>query len=68
MKEMKAPTDKDKLIKYIMDRLDYSEQAIEEAENCITNERAKRLQLKEEMKTLNKEIGMHLHSLQLVLT
>lgn len=55
---MKVPTDKDKLIKYLMDRLDYSEQAIEEAENCITNERAKRIQLKEEMKTLNHEIGM----------
>lgn len=55
---MKVPTDKDKLIKYLMDRLDYSEQAIEEAENCITNERAKRIQLKDEMKTLNHEIGM----------
>lgn len=55
---MKVPTDKDDLIKYLMDRLDYSEQAIEEAENCITNERAKRIQLKDEMKKLNEEIGM----------
>jgi hypothetical protein len=58
MKDMKVPTDKDDLIKYLMDRLDYSEQAIEEAENCITNERAKRIQLKDEMKKLNEEIGM----------
>lgn len=56
MKEMKAPTDKDDLIKYLMDRLDYSEQAIVEAENCITNERAKRLQLKEELQERNDEL------------
>lgn len=55
---MKVPTDKDDLIKYLMDRLDYSEQAIEEAENCITNERAKRIQLKDEMKKLSEEMGM----------
>jgi hypothetical protein len=58
MKDMKVPTDKDDLIKYLMDRLDYSEQAIEEAENCITNERAKRIQLKDEMKKLSAEMGM----------
>lgn len=56
MKEMKVPTDKDDLIKYLMDRLDYSEQAIVEAENCITNERAKRLQLKEELQERNDEL------------
>ena len=56
MKEMKVPTDKDDLIKYLMDRLDFSEQAIEEAENCITNEKAKRLQLKEELQQRNNEL------------
>lgn len=53
---MKVPTDKDDLIKYLMDRLDYSEQAIVEAENCITNERAKRLQLKDELQERNDEL------------
>jgi len=43
---MKVPVDKDEMIKYLMDRLDFSEQAIEEAENCIKNERAKRIQFK----------------------
>ena len=49
MKEMKAPDNKDDLIKYLMDRLDCSEQVLQEADNCITNERAKRIQLKEEL-------------------
>ena len=53
---MKVPVDKDDLIKYLMDRLDYSEQAIEEAENCIKNEKAKRLQLKEELLQKNNEL------------
>jgi dsDNA-specific endonuclease/ATPase MutS2 len=56
LKEMKMPTDKDHLIKYLMDRLDCSEQAIQEAENCITNERAKRLQLKEELQQKNDDL------------
>lgn len=49
LKEMKPPTDKDDMIKYLMDRLDYSEQALQEAENCITNERAKRIKLRDEL-------------------
>lgn len=58
MKEMKPPTDKNDLIKYLMDRLDVSEQAIVEAENCITNERAKRLQLKEELQQKNNDLRL----------
>lgn len=53
MKGMKVPTNKDDLIKYLMDRLDLSEQAIQEAESCITNERAKRIQLKDELQEKN---------------
>lgn len=53
---MKAPTDKNDLIKYLMDRLDVSEQAIQEADNCITNERAKRIQLKEELQVKNDDL------------
>lgn len=53
---MKIPTNKDDLIKYLTDRLDWSEQAIQEAENCITNERAKRLQLKEELQQKNDDL------------
>lgn len=53
MKNIKVPTQKDDLIKYLMDRLDLSEQAINEAESCITNERAKRIQLKDELQEKN---------------
>jgi uncharacterized phage infection (PIP) family protein YhgE len=56
MKEMKPPTDKDDLIKYLMERLDNSEQAIKEADNCITNDRAKRIQLKEELQEKNDDL------------
>eukprot|EP00345_Euplotes_harpa_P005117 CAMPEP_0168328168 /NCGR_PEP_ID=MMETSP0213-20121227/6328_1 /TAXON_ID=151035 /ORGANISM="Euplotes harpa, Strain FSP1.4" /LENGTH=365 /DNA_ID=CAMNT_0008331203 /DNA_START=1 /DNA_END=1098 /DNA_ORIENTATION=+ len=56
IKSIKPPTDKEAMIEYLMERLDYSEQAIVEAENCITNERAKRLQLKEELQQKNDDL------------
>lgn len=53
MKEMKPPTDKDGMIEYLIQRLELSESAIYEAEDCITNEKAKRIQLKEELQQKN---------------
>lgn len=53
---MKRPDNKNDLIKYLMDRLDVSQQCIQEAENWVTNERAKRLQLKEELQKKNDDL------------
>lgn len=53
MKEMKPPTDKDGMIEYLVQRLELSESAIFEAEDCISNEKAKRIQLKEELQQKN---------------
>lgn len=56
MKEIKPPQDKEEMIEYLLERLDLAEQAIVEAEDCITNERAKRLQLKEELQEKNNDL------------
>lgn len=56
MKQMKPPTDAEDMIEYLLARLEVSEAAIIEAENCISNERAKRIQLKEELQEKNDEL------------
>lgn len=56
MKEMKPPQDKEKMIEYLLERLDLAEQAITETEDCITNERAKQLQLKQELQQKNDDL------------
>jgi chromosome segregation ATPase len=56
MKKMKPPTDTEEMIEYLMQRLEVSEEAIVEAENCISNERAKRIQLKNELQEKNDDL------------
>ena len=56
LKDMKPPSDQEEMIEYLMQRLEVSEAAIIEAENCITNEKAKRIQLKEELQQKNDDL------------
>lgn len=54
--EKKQPTDKDELIKHLMERLEQAEQAIEQAEAVIEHERQYRKQMSKELKLKNSEL------------